>query len=249
MPEGPSILILRELLEPFKGKQVISASGDADVDFDRLMHHKITDIKSYGKNLILCFSGFYLRIHLMMYGTYKINGRKEGTPRLRITTHKEEVNFYTCIVTLFEGKPADQYHWETDVLSDEWNPLQAEKTLKAMKKEKVCDVLLDQEIFTGVGNIIKNEVLFRIKVHPESLVSSLPAKKLKEMVKEAREFSFDFYNWKKKNQLNRNLKIYSKKECPRCSIPSYNAYIGKGKRLTSFCTNCQILYVPVPLIK
>ncbi|MGJ9419020.1 hypothetical protein ACHAC9_14805 [Massilia sp. CMS3.1] len=26
--------------------------------------------------------------------------------------------------------------------------------------------LLDQDIFSGVGNVIKNEVLFRIRVHP-----------------------------------------------------------------------------------
>ena len=30
----------------------------------------------------------------------------------------------------------------------------------------VCDALLDQTVFAGVGNIIKNEVLFRTGVHP-----------------------------------------------------------------------------------
>ncbi|MBC7488577.1 MAG: endonuclease [Cytophagaceae bacterium] len=249
MPEGPSILILRELLEPFKGKQVINASGDADIDLDRLNDHIISDIRSYGKNIFLCFTGFYIRVHLMMYGTYKINGRKEGTPRLRITTNKEEINFYTCIVTLLEGKSADQYDWDTDVLSDEWNPLKAEKTLKAMKKEKVSDVLLDQNVFTGVGNIIKNEVLFRVKIHPESLVSALPTKKLKELVKVVRQFSFDFYNWKNKNQLNKNLNIYSKKKCQRCGIPNHTAYIGKGKRLPCFCANCQVMYASEALTK
>jgi endonuclease-8 len=249
MPEGPSILILKELLEPFQGKQVVEASGEADVDMARFARHKILDIKSYGKNLIISFSGFFIRIHLMMYGTYTINKRKDIQPKLRLTCNKLEVNFYTCIVELIEGKPDAYYHWETDVLSDAWDPKKAEKLLKSKKKDKVCDVLLDQEIFTGVGNIIKNEVLFRIKVHPESLVAELPSKKLKELVKETSAFSFDFYNWKKKNQLNRNLKIYSKKECPRCGIPSLNAYIGKGKRLTSYCLNCQVLYVPVPLIQ
>ncbi|HRO68823.1 MAG TPA: hypothetical protein PK951_00545 [Chitinophagaceae bacterium] len=41
----------------------------------------------------------------------------------------------------------------------------------------VCDALLDQEIFSGVGNIIKNEVLYRIRVHPESLIGDIPLKK------------------------------------------------------------------------
>jgi len=249
MPEGPSILILKERLAPLKGKLVAETLGESEIDFNRLVQHKVTDVRSYGKNLILCFKGFFIRIHLMMYGTYLINDRKPAKPKLRIVTKDYEVNFYTCIVQLEEGKPDDRYSWETDVLSEEWDALKAEKTLKAMTKEKVCDVLLDQDIFTGVGNIIKNEVLFRISVHPESLVKSLPPKKIKELVKEARNFSFDFYNWKKINKLNRNLKIYAKKECPRCGIPSQTTYIGKGKRLTCFCTNCQVLYVPEPLIK
>lgn len=249
MPEGPSILILKELLEPFQGKLVTAASGNADVDIDRLVRHKIVAVKSYGKNLMICFSGFFIRIHLMMYGSYSINTRKKMNPKLRVVCNTLEMNFYTCTVELIEGKPDDQYQWHTDVLSEAWDSLKAQKTLKGMKKDKVCDVLLDQDIFTGVGNIIKNEVLFRVKVHPESLVAELPLKKVKELIQETRNFSFDFYHWKKKNQLNRNLKIYSKKECPRCGIPSINAYIGKGKRLTSYCQNCQMLYAPSPLLK
>ncbi|MER3465444.1 MAG: endonuclease, partial [Chitinophagaceae bacterium] len=38
----------------------------------------------------------------------------------------------------------------------------------------VNDALLDQEIFSGVGNIIKNEVLYRIEVHPLSTIGALP---------------------------------------------------------------------------
>lgn len=54
----------------------------------------------------------------------------------------------------------------------------------------VCDALLDQQIFSGVGNIIKNKVLFRIRVHPESVVTKLPPSKLNELVKEAKVYSF-----------------------------------------------------------
>jgi endonuclease-8 len=52
--------------------------------------------------------------------------------------------------------------------------------------------LLDQHVFSGVGNIIKNEVLHRIRVHPESTVGGLPSRKLGEMIRQARDYSFDF---------------------------------------------------------
>jgi endonuclease-8 len=93
-----------------------------------------------------------------------------------------------------------------------------------------------------VGNIIKNEVLFRIRVHPESLVGTLPANTRDEVIAQARIYSFDFLEWKKNYVLKKNWLAHSKKICPRCNIPFIKKYCGKTKRRTFFCTNCQALY-------
>ena len=50
----------------------------------------------------------------------------------------------------------------------------ADYVLKLQPDTLVCDALLDQDLFAGVGNIIKNEVLFRTRVHPESTIGDLP---------------------------------------------------------------------------
>ncbi len=177
-----------------------------------------------------------------MFGTYRINERKDAFPRLSMKFKKGEINFYTCSIKLIEGNVNAAYDWESDVMSESWNAKKAEKKLKALKNTKVCDALLNQEIFSGVGNIIKNEVLFRVKIDPESLVGALPLKKLKELVKEAHDYSWDFYAWKKKFELKKHWLIYKKTECPRCHFPSIKTYLGKTNRLTSFCANCQKLY-------
>ena len=78
-----------------------------------------------------------------------------------------------------------------------WDSKQARKKLKTQPDELVCDALLDQDIFGGVGNIIKNEVLYRIRVHPESTVGVLPAAKMTKLIAEARNYSFDFLHWKR----------------------------------------------------
>jgi endonuclease VIII len=101
---------------------------------------------------------------------------------------------------------------------------------------------LDQEIFAGVGNIIKNEVLFRISVHPETQVGALPPRKLTELINEAREYSFDFYRWKKAFELKKHWLIYTKRTCPRCKIPVLKRHTGKNPRRSFFCENCQTLY-------
>ena len=107
----------------------------------------------------------------------------------------------------------------------------------------VGDALLDQSIFAGVGNIIKNEVLFRIGVHPESTVNALPPRKLTQLIEQAREFSFDFYSWKKEYVLKKNWLIYTKRKCPRCNLPALKEYTGKTERRSFFCANCQKLFV------
>ncbi|MES2593427.1 MAG: hypothetical protein V4608_16205 [Bacteroidota bacterium] len=143
---------------------------------------------------------------------------------------------------MIEGDVNDFYDWETDVMSDKWNEKKAVKAVKKLKQKMVCDTLLNQEIFSGVGNIIKNEVLFRTKIHPESITEKLPTKQLNELVFEARNYSHDFYNWKKIFELKKHWLIYKKKDCPRCKIRSTKAYLGVTKRLTCFCSNCQLLF-------
>ena len=81
-----------------------------------------------------------------------------------------------------------------------------------------CDALLDQDIFAGVGNIIKNEVLFRIRLHPLSTVGAMPAPKLRALVEQARTYSFDFLEWKKQYVLKKHWLAHAKPTCPRCDI-------------------------------
>lgn len=193
--------------------------------------------------MLICFPGFFLRIHLLLFGSYRINERKNAKPRLRLTFKNGELNFYACAIRLIEENPNDVYDWSADVLNPKWNESKAIKKLKSDPGRLVCDVLLDQDIFAGVGNIIKCEVLFRAMIHPQSAVGKIPHKKLKELVDEAVKFSFDFLKWKRKYVLKKNLQIYGKKICPRCKIPRKLEVTGLTRRRTFYCGNCQHLYV------
>ena len=136
----------------------------------------------------------------------------------------------------------ESYDWKADVMSDVWEPLMAKKKLRIIPDTLVCDALLDQQIFSGVGNIIKNEVLYRIKVHPESKIGDLPISKLNSMIKEARNYSFQFLDWKKAYVLRKHWRAHTKKMCHRCKLPLHKKYCGKTHRRTFYCENCQIKY-------
>jgi endonuclease-8 len=180
MPEGPSIIILKEAVQAFKGKKVMSASGNAKIDLSRLDLQKILDIKSWGKHFLICFDGFTIRIHFLLFGSYTLNERKPVAPRLRLHFAKGELSFYSCSVRLLDGPLDPVYDWQADVMNDLWNPRKAAKKLKTIPEALVCDALLNQEIFAGVGNIIKNEVLFRVRVNPKSRVGKLPSGKRRD---------------------------------------------------------------------
>jgi endonuclease VIII len=242
MPEGPSIVILKEDLKSFKKKKILDVSGNAKIDLKRIEGKKINDIKSWGKHLLIVFDDFFLRIHLLMYGRCLINERKEIAPRLSLKFKTGEINFYSCSVRLEEGSPEDVYDWRVDTMSDMWDTQKALKSVKLQQGEMICDILLDQDIFAGAGNIIKNEVLFICRVHPESIKDNIPLKKLKELTDTTRNYCFDFYRWKKKFELRKHYQIYTKVICPRCGIKRILKKTGKKVRRSFFCTNCQILY-------
>lgn len=197
MPEGPSIVILKEEVESFTGREVIEVSGNTKVDVSRAANNKVIAFKSWGKHFLICFSGFTIRIHFMLFGSYRINERKESPPRLSLVFKNGEINFYACSVKVLEGDINDYYNWSEDVMSEEWNPAAAKAKLLKTPDKLACDALLEQDVFSGVGNIIKNEVLYRIHVHPEARIGNVPDSKLDEMIDEARIYSFQFLDWKK----------------------------------------------------
>ena len=73
MPEGPSIILVREALQGFIGKTILTVKGNSKIEQSRLENQKIIDIKSWGKHLLICFKGFTLRIHFLMFGSYRVS--------------------------------------------------------------------------------------------------------------------------------------------------------------------------------
>ncbi|MDO9405390.1 MAG: DNA-formamidopyrimidine glycosylase family protein [Polaromonas sp.] len=244
MPEGPSILILKESAAGFAGRKILRVEGNAGVDLTRLKGQRIVSLRTWGKHFLIELAEFSVRIHLLMFGSYRINERKEDAQiRLGLGFAKgEELNFYTCSVKYIEGPLDASYDWGADVLSPAWDAVAARKKLRAMPDALVCDALLDQTLFSGVGNIIKNEVLFRIRVHPLSTVGALPAERLRALVTQARQYSFDFLEWKKAGVLKKHWLAHTRRICPRCDIPFLKAHLGKTARRSFFCENCQLRY-------
>lgn len=252
MAEGPSIVILKERAGVFVGREIVRVEGNTPIAKERLLQQCIVGLRSFGKHFLVELGAFSLRVHLLMLGSYCINERKDKPIRLGLGfANGEEINFYSCSVKFVEEPLDEVYDWRTDVMAEPWDAALARKKLRAVPDALVCDALLDQTIFAGVGNVIKNEILFRIRLHPLSTVGALPAGKLRELVLQARQYTFEFYEWKKADvdghkavwqgdTLSRHWLVHNKKTCPRCDVALIKAHLGELDRRSFYCENCQM---------
>jgi len=243
VPEGPSIVILKEEAAHLVVMRIRRAEGNTSIDMARLGGQTIRALRSWGKHFLVEFDGFSLRVHFLLFGSYRVDARREdAVPRLSLQGARGELNLYNCSLRYIEGPLDAEYDWSGDVMNEAWDPAAARGKLKARPKLLACDALLEQDIFAGVGNIIKNEVLFRIRLHPLSEVGALSARKLGEMIREARTYSFEFLEWKKQYVLRKHWLVHTRSECPRCHIPLLKGKLGAKNRRSFYCGRCQKLY-------
>jgi endonuclease-8 len=244
--EGPSLVILKEAAAKFVNKPVIAATGAAKIDFERISGQTLRELRTWGKHFLMVFDDCYIRIHYLMFGNYYIDSRHydpEKISKLTLQFHNGEWNNYNCAVKILEGTDVDSaYDWSLDLMGDAWDPGLTRKRIQSKPERLVCDVLLDQQVFSGLGNIMKNETLFRTRIHPESRVGALPPKVLKKLVDEARVYAFDFLNWKKEGTLRKHWEAHTKKICTNCEGPLTKKHTGITPRRSFYCERCQVLY-------
>lgn len=233
-------MILREEMRPFVGATIVEATGNARrVDASALTGEPLRWIKTWGKHLLLRVGAVTLRVHFLMFGSYCIDASKDRPATLSMRFERGAVNFYSCSVRALERPVKDLYDWRVDVMSRRWDAAHVRALVKAQPDAWVTDVLLDQGVFAGVGNIIKNEVLFTLGLHPETPVSDLSPRELTALVAEAHAYSRQFYRWKKAFVLRKHWRIYRKRACPVCATKVVAKHMGRGGRYTYHCPRCQ----------
>lgn len=248
--EGPSLYLAAEWLAPFVEKIILTTEGNTKIGKERITGKKILDIFSWGKHLVFQFDDFAMQIHFMLYGSFqatlkdqKITGdypKKKTNPRLTFIFEEGQIILYSCSLKYIETAHArDLYDFTTDIMSSAWDAKKALKAVKNYQEGEIADVLLDQTIFSGVGNIIKNEVLFLVKKKPTTLVKDMSNSLLQKTIKTAQIFSHQFYEWRKQFVLKKHYRIYRKSFCPLCGEKVTRKKTGQRARISFFCPKCQ----------
>ncbi|MEO5584825.1 MAG: hypothetical protein ABIQ75_05170 [Flavobacteriales bacterium] len=247
--EGPSLFLASEQLQPFIGKRVVDVRGTTKIVKERCEGQVVKAVFNHGKQLFMQFDTFALRTHFMLFGTYEadVEGKqvtgdyvRSHLPRLVLTFPNGELRLFNCSVRYVES--ADVYKemdHSTDVLSPHWNASKALAALRSRGGEQIGDVLMDQEVFAGVGNIIKNEVLSLVRIRPDALVRNISVAGRKEIISIARSFSKQFLRWRRVFLLKQHLLVHQKENCPHCGGQLVHEKMGQKRRMAHYCPRCQ----------
>lgn len=241
MPEGPAILHLKNKVNIFKGKVVTATGGYGKMPTAWMKGKKLLDIQTWGKHLLFIFKEGIVRVHLGLFGEILINEKKKVNPSFYLKFATGEVNGYVVRAQKLEKTLKETYDWRTDILSIQFDKAYIKSLLKAKADKTIDDVLMDQDVFSGVGNKIRNESLYRAGIHPLSVVGKIPAVKITKLINEVVLYAKLFYKQLEKTGIHDNFQVYKQDYDPDGSEVTMKV-LSKTKRKIYFSEHKQKLY-------
>jgi endonuclease VIII len=226
----------------------------------------IESVSARGKHLLIAFSGdVVLRTHMRMNGSwhlYRTGVRWQRPVRaMRVLVAAgdvEAVGFDVPVVELLTrrdlGRHVQLRALGPDLPAVTFDRAEAITRIRSRSADAVGDVLLNQRVLAGIGNVFKSEILFLAGIEPFSRVSSLADADVERLVDVSREqLAANVMTRSQTLSLatgrtttrsldpNRRLWVYGRKgkPCRRCGAPIQARKTGLDARLTYWCPRCQ----------
>lgn len=254
MPEGDTIWrTAAALRRQIEGKIVNDARPAAVA---RLKGRRIESVEPNGKHLLIGFEGgLALHSHMRMTGAWHLYrpGERWRQPEWRATAvlifdDVVAVCFAAPVMELVRDARAPVAHLGPDILVDPFDVDAVIGRARQSEAPTVGELLLEQRVCAGIGNIYKCEALWALGLDAWSAPAELDDERLRQLYLTAREL------------MRRNLVTRGKsrdpdetgiarqrhgvhgrggRPCPRCGTPIRIRAQGQQARLTYFCPRCQ----------
>jgi endonuclease-8 len=277
MPEGDSIYRAARTLHR-------ALAGDAVVRFESVLPaltrvHEDTPITgrtvervtATGKHILMRFSGdLVLHTHMRMNGSWHLypcdtsGGRRWRRPtremRVLVATRRfEAVGFNVPVAEFLDpqalGRHPDLRLIGPDLLGDCFDNAEAIRRFRERNSSAIADVLINQRVVAGAGNIYKSELLFLCRINPFARVADLTDDDLRALMAAGR-------TWLRANVIDstgaivtyrgyrrttrrfdpsEHLHVYgrARRPCRTCGTPIEVNAQGPDARLTYWCPACQ----------
>jgi formamidopyrimidine-DNA glycosylase len=243
-----------------------------------LSNKKILNIWRRGKNIVFTLSGRkYLLIHQkltghLLYGKWKKENNK-WVPDVNKPQLREPPNRYLHLIFFLDNgyqialsdlrkfakvKILDEEELKKEISKIGPEPLNEKfsfKTFKEIlskkKKGRIKQILMDQKIIAGIGNIYSDEILWKARIYPLRDIPKITDEGLRRIFKAMKEILSkavqlggesisDFRRISgEKGSFDKMRRVYRKEgeKCQRCGTLIKKIKI--GSRSSYFCPKCQ----------
>ncbi len=277
MPELPEVeTIVTQLNQTLKNKKIKrvfliwpkTLQGKINLEnFKNILQGtRIVEVKRRAKNILIeLANGYFLLIHLKLTGRI-LYGEKEFIEKDPYITFYMvlENDKYVALSDLRKFAKIILFKKEElSILKDLKEigpePLDKDFTFEKFKeiilkkKKKIKEVLMDQKVIAGIGNIYASEILWEAKINPFRLANSLKEEELKELfraIKKVLKLAIKYQGSTIADEMYRDIygkeggygkirKVYQREgeKCLRCRGKILRKT--QAGRSTFYCPNCQ----------
>ncbi|HLH68500.1 MAG TPA: DNA-formamidopyrimidine glycosylase family protein [Candidatus Dormibacteraeota bacterium] len=250
MPEGDTIWRTAAALREHVGGRTVLAARPPDLA--RLEGRVLERAEAAGKHLLLHFTGgLVLHSHLRMRGAWHLYRPGEGWRR-PCRQARAVLDFGPWVVVCFAAPVVELVadvrarvgHLGPDICAPEF-PLEAVVArARALGPRPIGEVMLDQRVCSGIGNVYRCEVLWELGLNPWRSSAELSDEQLGDVFTLAR-------TWMRANLRGgamprrfaggRPAAVHGRggRPCPRCGGPVQVRRLGEHARLVYHCPTCQ----------
>jgi endonuclease-8 len=226
----------------------------------------VESVTSLGKHVLMTFSGdLTLRTHMRMSGSwhiYRIGERwRQPARNMRIVVSTDTfvaVAFNVPVAEFLTARDLARHAvlraLGPDLAGTEFDRDEVMRRIRMRGRDAIGDVLLDQRVVSGAGNVLKSEILFVSGIDPFTAAADLPDAALGRLLDVARKL-LAMNTSNPGTSLNRargrhttgsldqdaKLFVYGRggKPCRRCGTAIAAKKTGVDARLTYWCPSCQ----------
>ena len=252
MAEGDTILRLARRFEATLLGEAVAASapnprGKA-ARIEKLDGRTLEAVEPHGKHLLLDFGEISLHSHLGMSGGWHFyrpgsRWRRPRSSAWAVLSNDEWEAVQFGGPTLQVSPTArlrrnPQITWlGPDILAEGFDPDAVIPAMRADPTRGLGDVLLDQHLVAGIGNIFKSEACFAARVDPWRPVGEVSDEELHAVLEAARAQMQAAVESGGRHR----FAVYKRRQsgCPSCRGPLSSRGQGDANRTTYWCPRCQ----------
>ena len=244
MPEGDTIWrSAAALRERLRGRRVTAARPAA---LSRLVGRRLVSVQPVGKHLYMHFDGgVVLHTHMRMTGTWQLaeRGRPWRRPAHRATAvlgfdDVEAVLFAAPVCELIAASQVGA-GLGPDILGESFDVVAVAARARASPRPTVAEVLLDQSVCAGIGNIHRCNALWHERADPFLPVTAMDDAALTAVLRRARDL---LRRGAVADRFRPASAVHGRagRPCSRCGMLIAARPLGRPPRTLFWCPGCQV---------